>query len=328
MIGASRSRVSSEHDSRRPGQRRVAERAEGRGRSSAAPSRPQPRQNPRDGRPDHDTRPERPPSSTKRRDAAHDTPIGTGAAATVQHRAVARRQPTGATRHLRCAGSAHQTSSSSSASPTVRTPHQLAASRHVGAGAVAVRQHAAGETHLRGLLHAQRALRDARAPRRPGRPRRTPPCRGAPAGCAGSRPRPPRRPGRPPARRRVMPPAMLTKTSSASQVQPAALLEHGQQQRQAVRVEAAGHAPGVAVGARAHERLHFDQHRPRAFDAAHHGRPGRRRPGAAARNSSDGLGTARSPLPVISNTPSSLMAPKRFFTARTTRCAWCRSPSK
>jgi hypothetical protein len=41
----------------------------------------------------------------------------------------------------------------------------------------------------------------------------------------------------------------------------------------------------------------------------------------------DGFGTGRSPAPVISNTPSSLTAPKRFFTARTTRCAWCRSPS-
>ena len=31
-------------------------------------------------------------------------------------------------------------------------------------------------------------------------------------------------------------------------------------------------------------------------------------------------GTGRSPVPVISNTPSSLAAPNRFFTARTTRC--------
>ena len=38
------------------------------------------------------------------------------------------------------------------------------------------------------------------------------------------------------------------------------------------------------------------------------------------RNSSEGFETPRSPLPVISNTPSSLTAPKRFFTARLTRC--------
>ena len=38
------------------------------------------------------------------------------------------------------------------------------------------------------------------------------------------------------------------------------------------------------------------------------------------RNSFDGLATGRRPVPVISKTPSSLTAPKRFFTARTTRC--------
>ena len=40
------------------------------------------------------------------------------------------------------------------------------------------------------------------------------------------------------------------------------------------------------------------------------------------RNSFEGFGTARSPAPVISNTPSSLTAPNRFLTARTTRCEW------
>ena len=50
--------------------------------------------------------------------------------------------------------------------------------------------------------------------------------------------------------------------------------------------------------------------------------------GRSARNNCDGFGTARSPAPVISKTPSSLTAPKRFFTARTTRCEWCFSPSK
>ena len=41
--------------------------------------------------------------------------------------------------------------------------------------------------------------------------------------------------------------------------------------------------------------------------------------GRSARNICEGFGTARRPVPVISNTPSSLTAPKRFFTARTTR---------
>ena len=48
-------------------------------------------------------------------------------------------------------------------------------------------------------------------------------------------------------------------------------------------------------------------------------------PGVAAdrseRNSLDGFGTSRRPAPVISKTPSSLAAPKRFLTARTTRWA-------
>ena len=39
------------------------------------------------------------------------------------------------------------------------------------------------------------------------------------------------------------------------------------------------------------------------------------------RNSRDGLDTGRNPVPVISNTPSSLTAPNRFFTARTIRWA-------
>ena len=41
----------------------------------------------------------------------------------------------------------------------------------------------------------------------------------------------------------------------------------------------------------------------------------------SARNNCDGLGTSRSPVLVISKTPSSLAAPNRFLKARTTRCA-------
>src|SRR5499427_9910392 len=50
--------------------------------------------------------------------------------------------------------------------------------------------------------------------------------------------------------------------------------------------------------------------------------------GRSARNSFDGFGTGRRPADVISNTPNSLTAPKRFLTARTTRWEWWRSPSK
>src|SRR5205814_726336 len=41
-----------------------------------------------------------------------------------------------------------------------------------------------------------------------------------------------------------------------------------------------------------------------------------------------GFGTSTSPLSPISNTATSLVDPKRFFTARSTRSAWAPSPSK
>src|SRR5439155_852641 len=46
------------------------------------------------------------------------------------------------------------------------------------------------------------------------------------------------------------------------------------------------------------------------------------------RGRADGLVTPRRPLSVIANTPSSLTAPKRFFTARISRKLECGSPSK
>ena len=113
-----------------------------------------------------------------------------------------------------------------------------------------------------------------------------------------------------------------------NEVQAGALLEDCEQQRQAVLIETARHAARISVGARADERLHLDEERPRTFDAAEHGRS-RGVAGALARETAaTGSGTAFRPVPVISNTPSSLTAPNRFFTARTTRCAWCFSPSK
>ena len=50
--------------------------------------------------------------------------------------------------------------------------------------------------------------------------------------------------------------------------------------------------------------------------------------GRSARNSADGLATGCRPCSVISNTPSSDTAPKRFLTARTMRWCCCFSPSK
>ncbi len=48
----------------------------------------------------------------------------------------------------------------------------------------------------------------------------------------------------------------------------------------------------------------------------------------SARKRAEGLATGFRPTPVISNTPSSETAPKRFFTARTIRWCWRFSPSK
>src|SRR6056297_2528027 len=47
----------------------------------------------------------------------------------------------------------------------------------------------------------------------------------------------------------------------------------------------------------------------------------------SARNSDDASGTAIRPVVAISNSPSSLVGPKRCFDARNRRSAWCRSPS-
>ncbi len=46
------------------------------------------------------------------------------------------------------------------------------------------------------------------------------------------------------------------------------------------------------------------------------------------RKIAEGLATSRSPLSVIPNTPSSLTAPKRFFTARIMRYRESDCPSK
>jgi hypothetical protein len=51
-------------------------------------------------------------------------------------------------------------------------------------------------------------------------------------------------------------------------------------------------------------------------------------PRRSARNRAEGFGTSTSPASVISKTPISSVAPKRFFTARRMRNWWPRSPSK
>ena len=48
----------------------------------------------------------------------------------------------------------------------------------------------------------------------------------------------------------------------------------------------------------------------------------------SARNASDGFLTSVSPFSAISKTPTSLVEPKRFFTERSSRKEWNRSPSR
>ena len=62
----------------------------------------------------------------------------------------------------------------------------------------------------------------------------------------------------------------------AQQLEAHALLEHGQEQVGAIRVDAERHAPRRAERGRRDERLHLDQHRPRALHRGEHRRAGRR----------------------------------------------------
>ena len=210
----------------------------------------------------------------------------------------------------------------SSASPTVRTPttRQSARARRSGAS-VAVGQRRTAETELRRLAHAQRRLRrrphfagqadlaehhdvrrnrpvaqarrDRRDDRQVGR-------RLVDASCRRRRSRTHRR-------SRGSGPTRLSSTASSSD--------------EPVLIEAARRPPRVAERRRADERLHLDEDRPRAFDRAQHRRAGHVRAAARRETAATDSAPARSPAPVISNTPSSLTAPNRFFTARTTRCA-------
>ena len=55
-------------------------------------------------------------------------------------------------------------------------------------------------------------------------------------------------------------------------MQARAFLQHRQQQRQPLLVDAARHAPRISIRAAADERLHFHQYRPRSLDATQHRR--------------------------------------------------------
>ena len=111
----------------------------------------------------------------------------------------------------------------------------------------------------------------------------------------------------------VIPPATFTNTSSPSKVEARTLFKNREQEGKPLLVQTAGHPTSVSVGARADERLNLDQNRARSFDGTQDRRPGCILPDVPRRNIFEGLGTGSSPDEVISNTPSSLTAPKRFF---------------
>ena len=114
----------------------------------------------------------------------------------------------------------------------------------------------------------------------------------------------------------------------AQQLQPDALLEHGQQQVGAVGVDAERHPARRAERGRRDERLHLDQHRTRALDRGDHRRAGRRPPAARRGTAPRGWRPAAGRRPSSRRRPSSETAPKRFLTARTMRWCWRFSPSK
>ena len=96
---------------------------------------------------------------------------------------------------------------------------------------------------------------------------------------------------------------------------------HGDDHREPLRVDAGRDAARHRQIGRRDERLDLEQDRPRPLERARDGRAdlaawpcGRTAPTDRERR--------RGPAPVISKTPSSFVEPKRFLTARRTRCAW------
>ena len=97
-----------------------------------------------------------------------------------------------------------------------------------------------------------------------------------------------------------------------------ALLEHGEEQANPIVVGPEHGAPRRAEAGRRDEGLKLEEERARALEARHdHGARAPR--GRSARKNPDGLGTSASPCSPISNTPISLVDPKRFLTARRSR---------
>ena len=124
------------------------------------------------------------------------------------------------------------------------------------------------------------------------------------------------------------PPTALTNTSWSHAGDAGMAVQHREQHREAVALEADRQPPRARRLRGVDQRLDLDQQRPRAFQR----RPARTSPAPARRaatgRSRDGLATPFRPFSVIANTPISLTAPKRFLIARTRRKLECVSPSK
>src|SRR3989454_1343957 len=106
-----------------------------------------------------------------------------------------------------------------------------------------------------------------------------------------------------------------------------ALLENRQQQAHAV-VVGAEHRPARGPdGGMRDEGLQLQQHRPRALETRDDDRAGRL-DGTLGEEEAGGVLHLDQPPSAISKTPISFVEPNRFFTARRTRYAWWRSPSK
>ena len=92
--------------------------------------------------------------------------------------------------------------------------------------------------------------------------------------------------------------------------------EDRDEQGEAVRVEPDGRAPRRAVAGRGDERLDLDEERPAALQRRRDDAPGRGT-SCSTRNARAGSATSRRPASTISRTPTSSVAPNRFFEART-----------
>ena len=131
---------------------------------------------------------------------------------------------------------------------------------------------------------------------------------------------------RPPARTRARP-RHVDEGVLGLQREPHALFQDGQEQTHSIVVRPERGAARSAEAGGRDQRLYFEQQRPCALEAADDD-GARRTLGPLREEEARGFATSARPRSAISKTPISLVDPNRFLTARKTRYAWWRSPSK